>query len=40
MAYKCDSCGNTSEEQEDCCKAPMKDVGGEAENTDTSTSTE
>lgn len=26
MAYKCDSCGNTSEEQKDCCGAPMKEV--------------
>lgn len=23
MAYKCDSCGNTSEKQKDCCGTPM-----------------
>jgi len=26
MAYKCDSCGNTSDEPKECCGAPVAEV--------------
>jgi DNA-directed RNA polymerase subunit RPC12/RpoP len=31
MAYKCDECGKTSEEKEDCCGAEMKKDESEKE---------
>jgi len=29
MAYKCDECGKTCEEKEDCCGSEMKEVAKE-----------
>lgn len=40
MAYKCDSCGNTSDEQADCCGAPMKEVSEDTASEGTGASAE
>ena len=32
MAYKCDECGTTSEEKENCCGSETKEESTEKEN--------
>lgn len=35
MAYKCESCGNTSEDAGECCGKPMVEVKTEAKTEET-----